>query len=180
MTIKDLLKGKQTQILAQAVENSKKRIKNSYSKLFDQEKGIFNYLYRLNLPMPELFENLSAFAINQKIKNELHQDPVNPAKVAELLGFFDKMPDKLEKESFKRILTKKLKQLTEAFASDPFDLSKSSKIIELLSFAEMFNFPTDLAQAQNIVFAVCKKLPEHIKQNQLIKVLCAKLNLNLE
>ena len=87
---------------------------------------------------------------------------------------------KLEKESFNLILTKKLKQLTEAFASDPFDLSKSSKIIELLSFVEMFNFPTDLAQAQNIVFAVCKKLPEHIKQNQLIKVLCAKLNLNLE
>ena len=120
------------------------------------------------------------FAINQNIKTELKKDPVNTAKIAELLNYFDKMPGKLEKDGINKILTKKLKLMTEAFNTDPLDLNKSSKMIELLSFAEMFNFPIDLSFAQNTVFSVYKNLPEHIKQNQLIKVLCLKLNLNLD
>lgn len=180
MSIKDLLKGKQGQILAQAVENSKKRIRNSYSTLFEREKDIFNYLYRLNLPIPDLFVNLAAFAINQNIKTELKKDPVNTAKISELLNYFDKMPGKLEKNGINKILTKKLKLMTESFNADPIDLTKSSKMIEMLSFAEMFRFPVDLSCAQNTVFSVYKNLPEHIQQNQLIKVLCLKLNLNLD
>ncbi len=178
--IEDLLKGKQGQILKQAVENSKKRITLNYEKLFEQEKDVFNYLYRLNLPMPELFTNLSAFAINGKIKTELKKDPIDSAKIAEFLNYFEKMPAKLEKENIKRILTKKLRRAAEAFKADPMDLSKTSKMVELLSFAEMFDFPMDCSCAQNTVFAVFKELPAHIRQNQLLKILCLKLNLSLE
>ena len=180
MSIKDLLKSKQKQILYTAVQNSKKRITANYAKLFEEEKHIFNYLYTLNLQMPELFKNLSAFALNEQIKQELKKDRIDNAKTAELLSYFASMENKLEKDEINKILSKKLSQMAKTFKQDPLDLNKTAKLVELLAFAEMFKLPLNISCAQNTVFKVYKGLPEHIRQNQLLKVLCAKLNLNLE
>ena len=180
ITIKDLLKSKQKQILSTAVENAKNRISATYAKLFDEEKHIFNLLYKLNLPMPELFRNLSAFAINDILKQELKKDTTDAARTAELLSYFDTMPDKLDKDAVKKILSKRLFRLAKSFKDDPLDLNKTSKLVELLAFTEMFKLPVDISCAQNTVFKVYKGLPEHIRKNQLIKILCTKLNLNLD
>lgn len=180
MNIKDLLKNKQKQILFNVVENSKKRITADYTKLFEQEKNIFNHLYKLNLPMPELFINLAAFALNEQIKQELKKDYIDNAKTAELLSYFVKFENKLQKDAIRKILSKKLAQMANSFKDDPLDLNKTSKLVELLAFAEMFKLPVDTSCAQNTVFKVYKGLPEHIRQNQLLKVLCAKLNLHLD
>ena len=130
--------------------------------------------------MPELFTNLSAFAINEQIKQELKKDHIDNAKTAELLSYFVKFENQLQKDAIKKILSKKLRQLANSFKDDPLDLNKTSKLVELLAFAEMFKLPVDISCAQNTVFKVYKALPEHIRQNQLLKVLCAKLNFNLD
>ncbi len=77
----------------------------------------------------------------------------------------------------KHILTKKLISYTKILEQDPQDLQRVNKIIELLSFAEMFNFPLDLYCTQNTVFNLRKD--GLLGESELIKILFTKLNLNL-
>ena len=78
----------------------------------------------------------------------------------------------------KHILTKKLISYTKILEQDPQDLQRANKIIELLSFAEMFKFPIDLYYSQNTIVKLKKE--GKLCDNELIIILLTKLNLNLK
>ena len=85
----------------------------------------------------------------------------------------------VETSSVERILTKRLDLLLDNFINDFSDLERVSRLTDFLSFVQQCNLPIQLYRAQNVVFTKYQLMPENLKQNQLVQILCAKLNLNL-
>lgn len=179
LDIKQLLKDKQRQILANAIEKAKKRIKNNFVTMFEQEHTVLGYIQNVGIPMPKLFLNLSEFVLNFELKDQLMREPLDTVKIGRIISDINQTSAKLDENSIQRRLTKKLNVLTDSFALDPLDLMRVSRLIEFLSFMEMFSLPALMYRAQNIVFSAVTKMPEQNRQNQLIKILCKKLNINL-
>lgn len=179
LTIQQLLKEKQRQIIANAIEKAKKRIRGSLSDIFERERTVLNYIQSIGQPMPKLFLTLSEFVLNFELKEELLKDPVDTVKVGEIISRLNSASAKPDASGLERLLTKKLNLLIRAFEADPLDLARVSKLIEFLSFLEMFSLPADLYRAQNIVFKQVSQMQRANQEHQLIKILCKKLNLNL-
>ena len=180
MDIQQLLKEKQRQIISNAIEKAKKRIRNSFADIFEREHTVLNYIQSIGQPMPKLFLSLSEFVLNFELKEELIKDPINTVKVGEIISNLARASAKPDEQSLQRLLTKKLDLLTDSFAADPLDLGRVSKLIEFLSFLEMFSLPANQYRAQNIVFKNVSEMQKENRQHQLIKILCKKLNLNLD
>jgi alpha-amylase/alpha-mannosidase (GH57 family) len=178
--IKGLLKEKQRQILASAIEKAKKRIRGNYLYIFEQEHDILNYVQELGVPMPKLFLSLSEFALNMELKDLISRDNPDTVKIGGIIGNLKNMSANIETRGLENILTKKLNALVDIFASDVYQLERAAKLIDLLSFCETFSLPIKLYRAQNIVFIKVSEMPQNVRQNPLIKTLCRKLNLDLD
>jgi len=180
LDINQMLKEKQRQIIANAIEKAKKRIRGSFTDIFERERNVLNYIQSIGQPMPKLFLTLSEFVLNFELKDELMKDPINTVKVGEIISELARTSAKTDNEGLETILTKKLNSLVNSFAADPLDLNKISRLIEFLSFLEMFSLPANLYRAQNTVFERVSKMQEANKKHELVKILCKKLNLNLD
>lgn len=178
LTIKDLPKDKQARLLSNVIEKAKKRIRTNYFNLFEQEKPILEYIKNINLPMPRLFLDLAEFVLNYEIKEELLKDNLDTTKISQIITDLKQTSGVLNMNDIKHILTKKLISYTKILEQDPQDLQRANKIIELLSFAEMFKFPIDLYYSQNTIFKLKKE--GKLCDNELIIILLTKLNLNLK
>ncbi len=177
--IKQLLKEKQRQILSNAIEKAKKRIRANFLNIFEQEHTVLEYIRSVGMPMPKLFLSLSEFVLNFELKEELHKEPVDVPLVGRHLTDLKQVNGKLDEESLKYQLTKRLGNLCEDLTRDAFDLQRATKIIDFLSMTETYALPVDLYRAQEIIFKLLKKIPANQKC-PLFDTLCKKLNLNLE
>ena len=178
LTIKDLPKDKQSRLLANIIDKAKKRIRTNYFNLFEQEKPILEYVKNVNLPMPRLFLDLAEFVLNYELKEELAKDNLDTTKIAQIITDLKQTSAEPNKSDIKKGLTKKLNGYAKALEQDPHDLPRAGKIIDLLTFTEMFNFPIDLYCAQNTVFRL--KQEGLLSESELTKILLTKLNLNLK
>jgi hypothetical protein len=177
--MKDLLKERQRQMLASEIEKAKKRIRANFVTLFEQERAVLSQVQNIGLPMPKLFLNLSEFVINAELKEEFLKTPLKEPRVEELLGRLKNISGKLDGQSVKYLLTKKLDALAAAYAADPLDLHRAGKMVDLLGFARAHDLPLTLYNAQNVVFKTDRTLPAAVKESPVVKVLRDKLDLNL-
>ncbi len=176
--ISNLPKDKQIRLLANIIDKAKKRIKTNYINLFRQERTVLEHIKNINLPMPRLFLDLAEFVLNFELKEELTKDNLDTTKIAQLITDLKQTSAQLDTGEIKHILTKKLISLTKMLEQDPQDLHRVNKIIELLTFAEMFALPLDLYCTQNSVFRMIKD--GLLSESELVNILLNKLNLNLK
>ena len=177
LTIKDLPKDKQKKLLANVIDKAKKRIRTNYINLFKQEKTVLEYIKNIDLPMPRMFLDLAEFVLNYELREELIKDNIDNAKISQILTDLKQSSAELNIEDIKNILTKKLVADTKVLEQDPQNLECVNKIIDLLNFADMFNLPLDLYCTQNTIFRL--KRENLLADNELVKILLTKLNLNL-
>jgi len=177
--IKGLLRENQRKIFANEIEKAKKRIRASFVNIFEQEHDILTHIRHIGLPMPKLFLNLSEFVLNMELKDLLQGEHYDTVKTGKIINDLNQITAKIDTASIERTLTKKLDGLIDNFALDPMQPDRISKLIDFLNFAETFNLPLKLYRAQNIVYKKTHEMPPQAAQNELIKILCKKLNLNL-
>ena len=164
-------------MLANVIDKAKKRIRTNYINLFKQEKTVLEYIKNIDLPMPRMFLDLAEFVLNYELREELIKDTIDNARISQILTDLKQASAELNIEEIKHILTKKLVADTKVLEQDPQNLECVNKIIDLLNFADMFNLPLDLYCTQNTIFRL--KRENLLADNELVKILLTKLNLNL-
>ena len=127
--------------------------------------------------MPRLFLDLAEFVLNYELREELIKDNIDNARISQIITDLKQTSAELNIEDIKKVLTKKLVAYTKLLEQDPQNLECVNKIIDLLNFAQMFNLPLDLYCTQNTVFRLKKE--NLLAENELVKILLSKLNLNL-
>jgi alpha-amylase/alpha-mannosidase (GH57 family) len=174
-----LLKEKQKQILAKSISNAHERVKSHFVNIFKQESSFFAYFRKVNFAMPPLILNVAEVVLNAELKEEVLKDVLEEKKINDIKANLKSIGAGIYEEMIKHLLSKKLAVLVSDYADDTANLEKAAKINAMLSAVENAALPVDMYKPGNIIFHTTENMPQELKNNDVIKTLCGKLNLNL-
>jgi len=166
-------------VMQHTLRDMNERMDHQLSQVFDEQYAAVRDLQFIGAAVPKMFANVAEFVLTGDLQAEFSAADVNIGAVEELMEDVKALGLNISKGPVNETLTDKINFLAFSFARNPQDMDSVHKLVELLSYAEMFGFQPDTVKAQEFVFIGLRALGDSAQYKDIVRALARKLKIAL-
>ena len=151
----------------------------AFGRVFAEQYPMLRGLKYIGAPLPEAFTTVADYVLSEDLITEIKQPTIDVNAVEELLEDVRALGLKINLEKINPVVQQQVLDYAKAFAQAPDVAEPAVKLVELLSYVDIFGFTPDLTPAQLQVFEGLKKLPPEKRTKSIIKALMRKMKVAL-
>jgi len=155
-SLKSLFKDEQKRILDLILSRTLHDAEASYREIYQRHGPLLRFLKEMNQPLPEVLRITAEFVLNNDILHILENDPVDSVRMAMVMELVKQEGVKLEETGLSFAASKALTRLMKQLAKEPRNLELLERTNVLVTLLQMFPFPVNHWQAQNIFYSLLK------------------------
>ncbi len=148
-SLKSLFRDEQHKILQMIMTSTVEEAEAAYRQLYEHHAPLMRFLHGLNLPLPEVFQNTAAYAVNSLLKRALIQKPLDVERVKALLEEARVGGVTLDQTTLEFTFRKRIERLSDRLMENPRDTELLRRLVEALELSEILPFHVVVWSVQN-------------------------------
>jgi len=160
-----LFKEEQQKILNQVLSSTMDDIETSFRQIYDHHYPLMQIKNEISLPLPRMLMTVVEFVLNRDISAVLESDDVDIKRFKQLIEEMKRWSFKRDQASFTFVASARISSLMKRLSDHPDNIHVMEKIIVILELLAQLSLDLDLWKAQNIFFAMARKIyPDIVPQ----------------
>jgi len=160
-----LFKEEQQNILNQVLGSTMEDIETSFRQIYDHHYPLMQIKNEISLPLPRMLMTVVEFVLNRDISVLLEAEDVDIKRFKQLVEEMKRWSFKRDQADFTFLASQRISSLMSRLSDHPDNIHHMEKIITILDLLGQLSLDLDLWKAQNIYFAMGRKiLPDNISQ----------------
>ncbi len=153
-----LFKEEQQKILNQVLSSTMDEIETSFRQIYDHHYPLMQIKNDISLPLPRMLMTVVEFVLNRDISAVLQAEDVDIKRFKKLVEEMKRWSFKRDQTNFTFLASQKICSLMEGLTAHPHHVPLMEKIIAILELLGQLDLDLDLWKAQNIYFAMGRKV----------------------
>jgi len=160
-----LFKEEQQKILNQVLSSTMDDIETSFRQIYDHHYPLMQIKNEISLPLPRMLMTVVEFVLNRDISAVLEAEDVDIKRFKQLVEEMKRWSFKRDQANFAFLASGRISSLMKRLSDYPDNIHLLDKIIIILELLGQLSLDLDLWKAQNIYFAMGRKIyPEIASQ----------------
>ncbi len=157
-SLKHLFKDEGRKVLKTILDETMAEIEDSFRQISRRHQPIMRILHAAGIPVPAALQDVMEFVLDKKLRQALKAEPLDGKVLRALAEERKEWSLSLDRAGLGYLLTDRINSWMAEFARDPFALPPVRSLISALSLASDLSLDLNLWRAQNVYFAVSRKL----------------------
>ncbi len=154
----DLFKEEQQKILNQVLASTMDDIEMSFRQIYDHHYPLMQIKNEIRLPLPRMLMTVVEFILNRDIFAVLEAEDVDIERFKKLVEEMKRWSFKRDQANFTFLAGQRISGLMKRLSQHPENVMVMEKVIAILEFLRQLNLDLDLWKAQNIYFAMGRRI----------------------
>ena len=137
-------------------------LKRVSAKFIDHHYPLMQIKNEISLPLPRMLMTVVEFVLNRDISDVLEAENVDSNRFKQLVEEMKRWSFKRDQADFAFLASKRVSILMKSLSDNPDNIHLMEKIITIMGLLALLNLDLDLWKAQNIYFAMGRKIYPHI------------------
>ena len=160
-----LFKEEQQKILNQVLGSTMDDIETSFRQIYDHHYPLMQIKNEISLPLPRMLMTVVEFVLNRDISAILEAEDVDIKRFKQLVEEMRRWSFKRDQANFTFLASQRISSLMTRLSEHPDNIQLMEKIIAILELLGQLHLDLDLWRAQNIYFAMGRRIyPDIISQ----------------
>jgi alpha-amylase/alpha-mannosidase (GH57 family) len=160
-----LFKEEQRKILNQVLGSTMEDIETSFRQIYDHHYPLMQIKNEISLPLPRMLMTVVEFVLNRDISVVLEAEDVDIKRFKQLIEEMKRWSFKRDQANFSFLASQRISILMKRLSDSPNNIHLLEKIIIILELLTQLSLELDLWKAQNIYFAMGRKVyPDVLSQ----------------
>jgi alpha-amylase/alpha-mannosidase (GH57 family) len=160
-----LFKEEQRKILNQVLQSTMDDIETSFRQIYDHHYPLMQIKNEISLPLPRMLMTVVEFVLNRDISVVLEAEDVDIKHFKQLIEEMKRWSFKRDQANFSFLASQRISALMKRLSENPDNIHLMEKIIIILELLAQLSLDLDLWRAQNIYFAMGRKIyPDILSQ----------------
>ena len=140
-------------------------IETSFRQIYDQHYPLMQIKNEISLPLPRMLMTVVEFVLNRDMNAVLEAEDVDIDRFKQLIEEMKRWSFKRDHANFAFLASGRISSLMRRLSDHPDHIQIMEKIIAILELLGQLNLDLDLWKAQNIYFAMGRKIyPDFISR----------------
>jgi len=153
-----LFKDEQSKVLYQVLDSTLEKIEESLRKIHEYHSSIIQVVKQLKIPLPKVLANTVLVMLNKDLVKALGSDIPDFNRLKLLVDEVVGWSLEIDKVTVGFVAKNKINGFMEVLKQKPDSMSTIEHVVKLLKMIEPLELDIDLWRAQNIYFALGKKM----------------------
>ncbi|MDE2008598.1 MAG: DUF3536 domain-containing protein [Candidatus Omnitrophica bacterium] len=153
-----LFKEEQQKILNQVLRSTMDDIETSFRQIYDHHYPLMQIKNETSLPLPRMLMTVVEFILNQDIGDVLEAEDMDIKHLKQLVEEMKRWSFKRDHTNFTFLASQRISSLMRHLSDNPDNIQLLEKIVAILELLAQLNLDIDLWKAQNIYFAMGRKI----------------------
>ena len=153
-----LFKEEQQKILNQVLASTMDDIETSFRQIYDHHYPLMQIKNESSLPLPRMLMTVVEFVLNRDINAVLEAEDVDINRFKQLIEEMKRWSFKRDQANFAFLASQRVSSLMKLFSNHPDNIQLMEKIALILELLGQLSLDVDLWKAQNIYFAMGRKI----------------------
>lgn len=163
----DLFKNDQGKILDKIFEGTLQFIEAHYREIYEEYAPLMRIKKIVHTALPKALAMTVEFVLNREFTDLLGQEKIDLLKLEKLSLEMKRWAFVRDKQALGIAASKKIAELVRRFSDEPYNVYLLETTQRLLKILNELSLPLDLGEAQNIFFALGKKIyPVFVEKNK--------------
>jgi hypothetical protein len=154
----NLFKEEQQKILNQVLRSTMDDIETSFRQIYDHHYPLMQIKNDISLPLPRMLMTVVEFVLNRDISAVLEAEDVDIKRFKQLVEEMKRWSFKRDQANFTFLASQRISSLMNRLSGHPDNINLMEKIIAILDLLGQLSLGLDLWKAQNIYFAMGRKI----------------------
>ena len=164
-SFKDLFKDEQRKIINIIIDSSLREFSMSYQSMYEKYHLMMSFLKETGTPIPPPFYMAAEFTLNQRLKDAISEEEIDPHRIEEILEELKKWNAKLYTVELEYHIRHVLEGLMNRLKNNPASMNILNNVNNLVKILPIFPFDVNLWYVQNVYFQILKKeYPKFVKR----------------
>ncbi len=154
----DLFKNDQGKVLEKIFEDTLQSIEAHYRQIYEDYAPLMRIRKLVHAALPKSLAMTVEFVLNRKLTDLLEEKEINLSKLEKLCLEIKQWAFVRDKQTVAAAASQRIAELMGRFAQEPYNVTLLETIDGLLKALSILSLPLDFGLAQNIYFALGKKI----------------------
>lgn len=177
--LSDMFKDVQRKVIDRVLAKVYEETDRQFTEIFERQYPAVRALQYIGAPLPKPFLTVADFVLSEDLKTEFKSAELDVNAVEELMEDVKTLGLDVSSGDVNKAVEEKLTFLAFSFARNPADTAAAVRLVEFISYADIFGFTPNTIKAQEFVFLGLKSLGEQAKKKDILRALARKLKVAL-
>ncbi|HLY99480.1 MAG TPA: DUF3536 domain-containing protein, partial [Candidatus Angelobacter sp.] len=157
-SLRSLFHDEQKRILSIILGKTLRDAEAAYHAIYERHGALLRFLREMDQPVPDVLLNTAEFVLNRDLRHTLESDPVDAVRVSMLMELTRREGVQPNADALSYAAGKALNRVMQQLRQNPHDHALLKNAGVLAGLFQLFPFPVNFWQAQNILYSLLKKV----------------------